>query len=406
MTPRALLGVVLFMACGRTDPYEPAPTPSLPAPDAGAPFDAGGPACRPECGPNSVCADGFCSCNPGFVDCNGVRADGCEAQLDRDPQNCGACGAACGAALNVCTAGKCATATWVELTPMRSPPGRSFFPSAFDSTRQRGVIFGGQSSANTMLRDTWEWNGTTWLQVMTADAPPARRAASMVYDEGRGVVVLFGGSVSTSECGPDVRNDTWEYNGTAWRRVTPARSPAARTEPILVYDGARRVVVMFGGSTCSLSCPSETWEYDGTTWSQRSPPRSPPARCDWSGAYDVRRQRFVVFGGGGSAGPVNDTWEFDGATWVERTQPASPPARFNLALTWSPARGAVVLYGGRAATDFGDTWEWDGSRWNDVVTQQRPPPRSGHTLFTDALGRAVMFGGWSGIAETWRYEVQ
>lgn len=45
----------------------------------------------------SSCADGACTCDPGFGDCNGEPADGCEAPLagDEASANCGACGHDC-----------------------------------------------------------------------------------------------------------------------------------------------------------------------------------------------------------------------------------------------------------------------------------------------------------------------
>src|SRR5262249_36507086 len=45
-----------------------------------------------------VCKGGICAigmCNQGFFDCNNKAADGCEANPDNDPVNCGKCGAAC-----------------------------------------------------------------------------------------------------------------------------------------------------------------------------------------------------------------------------------------------------------------------------------------------------------------------
>ena len=44
-----------------------------------------------------VCASGVCSvvCNPGWFDCNGVAADGCEIMTSGDPLNCGTCGTVC-----------------------------------------------------------------------------------------------------------------------------------------------------------------------------------------------------------------------------------------------------------------------------------------------------------------------
>ncbi|MBX3209946.1 MAG: hypothetical protein KF764_33255 [Labilithrix sp.] len=55
-----------------------------------------------------ACAAGACSftCNAGFSDCDGNPANGCEARSSSDPANCGECGKACGSA-NTSAASKC-----------------------------------------------------------------------------------------------------------------------------------------------------------------------------------------------------------------------------------------------------------------------------------------------------------
>ncbi|MDB4945689.1 MAG: Tryptophan synthase alpha chain [Labilithrix sp.] len=70
-----------------------------------------GAAC-PRPGPNqaALCSRGVCesACAPGFADCNGSPADGCEVDLRIHPANCGACGNACDiAGGQPCIEGKC-----------------------------------------------------------------------------------------------------------------------------------------------------------------------------------------------------------------------------------------------------------------------------------------------------------
>ncbi|MBI5534872.1 MAG: DUF11 domain-containing protein [Deltaproteobacteria bacterium] len=64
----------------------------------------------------AVCNAGTCglgTCNPGFSNCNGLPADGCEyanSGLQSDPANCGTCGHVCLSGF-VCLAGACAVDT-------------------------------------------------------------------------------------------------------------------------------------------------------------------------------------------------------------------------------------------------------------------------------------------------------
>ena len=55
-----------------------------------------------------VCGDGglIYTCRAGFAECDGQYATGCEARLEDNAANCGACGNACVSGLN-CRAGRC-----------------------------------------------------------------------------------------------------------------------------------------------------------------------------------------------------------------------------------------------------------------------------------------------------------
>lgn len=197
---------------------------------------------------------------------------------------------------------------WTHRVPPASPPARNNHALAYDAARQRVVLFGGYSSASSsILRDTWEWDGTTWLQRTPVTSPPAHDYHAMAFDPVRQRVVLFAGRTPTS----NVNADTWEWDGTTWTERVPLNSPPVRNSPAMTWDALRQRIVVFSGRDSSASgYLSDTWEWDGITWTQRTPMASPPGRSNHALAYDGNRQQVLVFGGlGGSGVYFSDTWQ-------------------------------------------------------------------------------------------------
>src|SRR5439155_1023310 len=93
-------------------------------------------------------------------------------------------------------------ANWVQVSNT-GPAARLWSAMTYDSTRHVIVLFGGE--LDTLLNDTWQYDGNDWTQVITAHAPAARRGHAIAYDPARGVTVLFGGQSSVN------LNDTWEF---------------------------------------------------------------------------------------------------------------------------------------------------------------------------------------------------
>jgi hypothetical protein len=177
---------------------------------------------------------------------------------------------------------------------------------AYDSARKRLVLFGGIGDSSNFA-DTWEWDGDTWVERMPATRPSARFGHAMVYDSARGKVVLFGGFNNDSNA---FLGDTWEWDGRKWFKKTPVvTGPSARLWHAMVYDSARRRVVLFGGSDAN-GYLGDTWEWDGSRWARQSPVASPSARSGLSMAYDSVRGRLVLFGGHDDSGVLGDTWEY------------------------------------------------------------------------------------------------
>jgi hypothetical protein len=291
---------------------------------------------------------------------------------------------------------------WRKVGGSVDSPGLERTAAAYDSARGRTVIFGGNSypPPGRLVQDTWEWDGTSWLNVTPAGAKPsARQFHALAYDSARGRVVLFGGSPGPSS----YPQDTWEWDGTSWREVTPAGAkPSGRTSTAMAYDCARGRVVLFGGSGSSGSL-GDTWEWDGTSWTSITPASGSPAPGSPYGmAYDAARGRVVLVVGSTVAGSVSDTWEWDGSSWTSVNTAGAQPS-FG-AMAYQTARKRTLQFDGLNA------WEWDGTMWTSVWTwtsvppaDPRPPTRA-FVLAYDGGRRRVVFYGAPGRKETWEWD--
>lgn len=169
-------------------------------------------------------------------------------------------------------------------TPQACPPlGRSgttcTLEDAMVTTIHKRRVSGPRVAALvSMVSCAWLICGSTSAQTtvnwMRGHVLEGRSGPAIAYDSTRQRVVLFGGNHS----GGDLASDTWEWDGTTWQQQLPVTHPAARVTSV-TYDEARRRIVLFGGYSRSGSF-SDTWEWDGVNWTQRQPAVVPPARED------------------------------------------------------------------------------------------------------------------------------
>ncbi|MEM7201456.1 MAG: kelch repeat-containing protein [Planctomycetota bacterium] len=308
---------------------------------------------------------------------------------------------------------------WTPRSAAAAPPRAVFHGMAYDSARDRIVMFGGSLGS-----DTWEWDGSGWHQLTTALAP-ARSSVAMAYDQGRGRTVLYGGDLF-----PSPRRETWEWDGVRWRQAAPASLPTAAVRTAMAYDSARGEVMLFSGSGASFTLTDELWAWDGGDWSvvEAAPPEP---RTFAAMAYDESRSRAVLFGGSlpvfqigaATSTPMGaGTWEWDGARWTLAPTTAAPAGRFRHNAVYDQARQRVVVYGGATtmwAVRFpwshsrplgpflDDTWTWDGTTWVEQQPAERPPARHTAAMAYDSSAeRTLLFGGDGGFLrnDTWEWD--
>lgn len=137
----------------------------------------------------------------------------------------------------------------------------------YDSARGRPVLFGGRGSGE-YADDTWEYDGSNWVRVSTDDRPPSRLAASFAFDEARRRAILFGGDAGGQ------LDDTWEYDGSQWRLVPSPLAPPAGFRYETTYHREARAVLLFGGAGGGTARSDDTWIF---RYRSASPTE---ARCD------------------------------------------------------------------------------------------------------------------------------
>jgi alpha-tubulin suppressor-like RCC1 family protein len=138
------------------------------------------------------------SCASGFDDCDGIYANGCEADLSSDAMNCGACGTACGPG-GSCAAGSCSGGgdRVIDVTV-----GSNLPTSQWCVTRASGtVLCMGDNSVGQLGRGTMESEGTTLEPVSgLSDATGASAGAGFTCFE-RGGALSCAGADSEHQLG-------------------------------------------------------------------------------------------------------------------------------------------------------------------------------------------------------------
>ncbi|MEW5849277.1 MAG: kelch repeat-containing protein [Myxococcota bacterium] len=241
----------------------------------------------------------------------------------------------------------------LRLDSSNTPYAMGAFRAAHDGARGETLLFVTSrwfNGSELQVQDTWAWNGTAWRVV--AGGLGSRYGASLAFDQARGVVVLFGG-VCTS-CTPRYRGDTWTWDGSSWTRRAET-GPAGRSYAGMTYDADRQLVQLVGGydSELSFMYDATMWEWDGTEWTAvpaQGPGPNPVFNVNPSLIYDDARRRTVAIVEGGL------TWDWDTATSTWQALPTlgrvDVPSMAE-GYAWDSARERA------AAAAFGVLWELD-----------------------------------------------
>lgn len=151
--------------------------------------------------------------------------------------------------------------TWRDISPQSGarPLRRCLHHAVTDAANNQMLLYGGCASGfgPCPLGDLWSFdlNSNRWTEITASPRPAAREHYGVAFDSARNRMILFGGA------GPGKLNDTWEFDPQArtWRETPLAGpAPAARSRHHGAFASDRGVSLFFGGAT-SATQTNELW---------------------------------------------------------------------------------------------------------------------------------------------------
>jgi hypothetical protein len=241
-----------------------------------------------------------------------------------------------------------------------------------------------------------------WSQLLPTTAPLPRDSAEVAYDTSTSTVVISGGEAGCGPLGREVYQDTWTWDGKAWKEVA-TNAPSVFGVPA-AYDGATQTFDVLWYPGCADGPATSEW--NGESWSGANGAESEQTAwpdADGAMAYDASTQTIILW----SPSPPfeqsptstttpsgSTTWSWDGTTWNELSPSVSPPPSLgdsqDVQMVYDTATSQVLLYGDHSQA----MWAWNGSKWSELSGSGGPSPRVGSSMVYDsALDEALLFGG-------------
>ena len=298
---------------------------------------------------------------------------------------------------------------WAVVSAGESPSARVGVSLAYDSLRDRLLLYGGQDG-EALRTDAWAMDlapAPTWTRLVRADVPPLYRFGhTAIVQPQQDRMILFGGSNGY----PNRFNDVWEMSPLdtyQWTRWTPDGTPPdARWYHSAVYDPIGDRMWVFGGYD-GAAYFGDVWQLslsDAPAWTPISPLGvGPGARASHAAVYDPDNHRMLVLGGFDGASHHNDVWalSFDGDPAWTQIAPSgdAPPPRSHHVAIFDPPRHRVVLFGGTSDSGpLNDVWALSLAgtpRWDPIApsgTQPREREQAA-AVYDAARDRMLIFGG-------------
>lgn len=248
--------------------------------------------------------------------------------------------------------------------------------AAYDTTADRIITFGGLTGASQFGQDTWELKADTFgnykarKMAPTGTLPPVRWLGAMAYDSARNRIIIWGG------CNSAMLSDCWQLDLSsgdgAWTQLTPTgTAPTGTWQPSYSYDNTAKRLYVFSGATntSSSTFSSQLWYLDYTNATPAYTIVGTPAgftagrgTAMW---YDQANNYCWAYGG------YNGSVVSAQLCYINLSSPTAwtaisgtenvnlPAARRSSGYTINPSTGKMYIACGRPVSGrwFSDVWE-------------------------------------------------
>ncbi len=216
------------------------------------------------------------------------------------------------------------TLEWRDISPSVSsrPKARYGHSAVYDPTSRSLVQFAGFTEESRRFQDTQSFSLTTnsWQDwTPSGTKPDVRCLLTGAFDRTRRKMVIYGGQRS------GFLDDLWAFDlaSQTWEDFTIAPRPIGRLFASSFVDNTGQFVVFGGSSSQGNLNETQSFNFQTRQWTKLTPTNPPSKRNGALTAYIEGENRFIIFGGLGDSGYLNDVWELSNKSSVLTTVSAA-----------------------------------------------------------------------------------